>query len=46
MHLGIKMLENGRIKVLRGQQAPNKVPLFILDIKMLEESFDRRFYKL
>ena len=42
LHLVIKMPESGRNKVFRGKQAPNKVLFLFLDVKMLEEIFDRR----
>ena len=34
------MAENGRNNVFRGTQAPNKLPLLFLDVKMVEERFD------
>ena len=37
------MQENGRNEVFKGKQAPNKVPVILLDMKMLEERFDLRF---
>ena len=42
-HLVISLPENGRSKVFRGKQAPNKVPLLFLDVKLLEETFGLRF---
>ena len=43
VHLVIKMRENGKNKVFKGKQAPKKVSLLFLDVKMLEERFDWRF---
>ena len=43
LHLVIKIHENGKNKVFRGKEAPNKVQLLFLDMKMVEEKFDRRF---
>ena len=43
MHLEVKMPENGRNKVFRSKQSPNKVPLLFLNMKMLEEGFARSF---
>ena len=43
MHLSIKTPENDRNKVFRNKQAPKKVPMLFLDVKMLEERFDRHF---
>ena len=37
------MSDNGRSKIFRGKQAPNKVPLLFLDAKMFGEMFGRRF---
>ena len=46
LDLVIKMLELGRCKLFRSKQAPNKVPLLFLDVKMLEKTFHRRFQTL
>ena len=38
LYLVIKLPENGRGMASRGEQAPNKVLLLFLDVKMLRES--------
>ena len=40
------MQTNGRDKIYTSKQAPNKMPLLLLDVKFLEERFDRRFWIL
>ena len=42
LDLVIKMFENGRKKVFRGKPAQNKVPLLLLDVKTLEQTFHRQ----
>ena len=37
MHFQVKMPENGRNKIFREKQATNKVPLMLLDAKVLTE---------
>ena len=40
LDLIIKIPENGRNKVYRSKPAPNKVPLLLLDVKMLKKRFE------
>ena len=46
LYLVIKMLGNGRNKIFTGKQAPNKLKMLFLEVKMVEERFERRFQTL
>ena len=43
MHLNALMPQNGRNKKFRENQATSKVPLMLLDVKMLKEWCGPRF---
>ena len=42
LYLVMKMQRNIKNKIYTSEQAPSKVPIFLLDVKMLRERFDRR----
>ena len=47
VYLEIKLQQiNSRNKVFRRKQAPKKVPLLFLDVKMLGERFNQHFQML
>ena len=43
MHLQVKIPQNGKNKVFTGKQTTRKVPLMLLDVKMLKKRYDQCF---
>ena len=42
MYLQVKMLENGTTTVFSDEETTNKVPLMLLDVKVLTEWYESR----
>ena len=46
MYLEVKMTQNHRNKLFRAKQTTSKVSLKFLDVKILKERYDQRFWML